>query len=168
MIKNIYVFDFDGTLIDSTLPEEGKKQWAEHHGRAYPHLGWWGRSDSLDPKVFQLKPIPGIQAEYDRARKDPEGLVIMLTSRLEKLRKYVIHHLDDNDFIFDDYLFKRGKLEKSDRIDHLLLQYPEVEKVEIWDDRLKEITLYNAWQPEANVEVKIHFVEDGGFKSYTK
>jgi hypothetical protein len=169
MIKNIYVFDFDGTLMNSPLPEEGKKQWSTHYGRAYPHLGWWGRTDSLDPRVFKIEPLPQIKKEYDRARKDPEGLVIMLTSRMERLRDYIIYHLDEYDFIFDDYLFKRGNLQKSDRIDHLLLQYPEVEKVEIWDDRLKEISLYNAWQPERDLEVKIHFVEeDGRFTSYTK
>ena len=156
MIKNLYVWDFDGTLIDSPLPEEGKPIWEKYHNTKYPHRGWWGREESLDPKVFEVKEIYGIREQYLSCKSDTEGKVIMLTSRLPKLKDLIIYHLHKNNFEFDEYKFKCGGKEKSDQIDELLIKYPTINYVEVWDDRDKEILLYKSWKPIRNIELKIN------------
>ena len=132
--------------------------WSKYHNAKYPHKGWWGRSESLDPKVFEVKEIDGIRESYLYAKSNPEGKVIMLTSRLKELKDLIIYHLDKNNFKFDEYKFKWGGKEKPDQINELLLKYPTVNYVEIWDDRDKEILLYKAWKPVRDIQVKINQV----------
>ena len=36
-------FDFDGTLMNSPTPENGKIIYKEKTGVNYPYEGWWGR-----------------------------------------------------------------------------------------------------------------------------
>ena len=85
-MKRLAVYDFDGTLIDSPEPEVGKKQWEEKMGQPYPHVGWWGRRESLDTDVFDIKPFPNILAKLQANMADPSTTTIILTSRMEKLR----------------------------------------------------------------------------------
>ena len=40
----------DGVLIDSPVPETGKLLYEEIKGEVYPHIGWWGRAESLIPE----------------------------------------------------------------------------------------------------------------------
>lgn len=161
MIKNLYIFDVDGTILNTPLPEEGKAKWSEHYGKPYPHRGWWGRPESLDPEVFKVDAVPGIKASYLLAKSDKEGKVIMLTSRLPELKDLLLYHLEQNNFTFDEYKFKYGRNEKPDVVDQLLNKYPDVNYVEIWDDRDKEILLYKAWTPIRNIQLKINQVFNG-------
>jgi len=40
-IKKLISFDFDDTLVHTTLPAEGKVIWKEKTGEDWPHRGWW-------------------------------------------------------------------------------------------------------------------------------
>ena len=65
----LYVFDFDATLIDTPLPEEGREIWKEKHGFPFPSksadeveqnkkiTGWWGRKESLDMLKSERRPV---------------------------------------------------------------------------------------------------------------
>lgn len=55
-IYTLQIFDFDATLFDTPLPEDGCRQYEEKTGRPWPHQGWWGCPESLmDP----LEILPG-------------------------------------------------------------------------------------------------------------
>jgi phosphoserine phosphatase len=41
-MKRLAVFDFDGTLMNSPMPETGKQEWSEKMGKPFPFRGWWG------------------------------------------------------------------------------------------------------------------------------
>ena len=59
----LVVFDFDATLIKTTLPDVGKGMWSSHHGIEYPHVGWWGRKESLDSDVFDTASEGGSECD---------------------------------------------------------------------------------------------------------
>ena len=160
MIKKIYVFDFDGCLINSPLPEQGKIAWSKYYGKEYPFAGWWGRLESLDNKVFKITPKQSIVREYVARRTEKDAVTIMLTSRLPKFENVIMELLFKFGIKMDEYLFKKGNLNKSDRIDNLIKKYPTAEYIEIWDDNSGEIGLYEEWAKHIdNIEIKINKVE---------
>lgn len=156
MIKNLFIFDCDGTLLNTPSPEEGKLAWSNFYNIKYPHKGWWGRSESLDPKVFKIEPISTIIDSYNYAKNIPKSKTIMLTSREPKLKDLLIEHLHSNNLFFDDYLFKSGNKDKPQRIDQILDNIKTIDYVEVWDDRDKEILLYQSWKPIREITLKIN------------
>ena len=52
--KRLICFDFDDTLFHTPLPEEGKKIWKEKTGQEWPHIGWWGKPESIDNEIFEI------------------------------------------------------------------------------------------------------------------
>ena len=64
MKKNLVIFDFDQTLMDTLGKEEGLKIWKEKTGQDYPHKGWWGRKESLDLDVFDIEPNEDVLTDY--------------------------------------------------------------------------------------------------------
>ena len=47
VIEELHVYDFDGTLVDTPVPERGMAEFEEATGTPWPHRGWWGRAESL-------------------------------------------------------------------------------------------------------------------------
>ena len=162
-IKKLYVFDFDGTLMDTPLPEEGKIQWEEYYKESYPYVGWWSRTESLDSNAYDINPIPEVLNAYNKVKNEQDALVIMLTSRVKKVKPNIIEILRDHNLSFDKYMFKHGNKEKPERIDEILEEYPNIEYIEIWDDRDKEINLFNLWKSnKKNLNIIINQVIQNG------
>lgn len=46
------IFDFDGTLINTSTPENGKVLWEKEFLFEWPFNGWWGRPESLDSRIY--------------------------------------------------------------------------------------------------------------------
>lgn len=81
----------------------------------------------------------------------------MLTSRMSYFEETIKEILDENDLHFDVYLFKSVQKEKTERVNSLLRKYPDTTYIEIWDDRQKEIDLYQKWaitmKPEIHIKI---------------
>ena len=105
MITKIISVDFDGTLCNSVVPEEGKKIWKEKTGEIYPHVGWWGRLESLDQNVFELNLFPNVVNLIKKYNSDPNSLVIILTNRMGKFEPIIKDILDKNNLHVDDIIF---------------------------------------------------------------
>lgn len=145
-ISRIAIFDFDGTLIDTPIKEPGKALYEQKKGTTFG--GWWGRPESLDTEVFDMKPIKSVIEDYKEEREKPNTLVIMLTGRIPKLAKEVKKILDANDIKFDAYFFNDmgDTLKfKITVLDELLEKYPMVESIAMWDDRDEHIPSFKAW-----------------------
>ena len=82
--------------------------WKEKNGEPYPHRGWWGRPESLDTTLFDIKPFPNVLAQLVKEKNTPDTSVIILTSRMEKLRSEVENVLDLNGIVVDDVILKKG------------------------------------------------------------
>lgn len=147
-ITKLSVFDFDGTLVDTPLPEFGKKEYKEKTGKDWPFPGWWGQPLSLDMSVFEIPTVPMVMSAYRREKIAPDTCMVMLTGRMVKLGDLVKKILDAKGLTFDEYHFNRGGSTETAKIktmESLLEKYPKVYELEMWDDRLEHIPIFQAW-----------------------
>lgn len=151
-ITKLSIFDFDGTLIETPLPDVGKILYQEKTGKVWPHEGWWGRRESLDMAIFDMKVIPSVKASYHEEKAKDETLMVMLTGRIKNhkidLTPEVKAILDSHGFEFDEYLLNRGGSTDSAKIksmEKLLEQHKDIDFIELWDDRLEHIPIFEAW-----------------------
>lgn len=163
-MKKLAVYDFDGTLMNTIEKEEGKQIWREKTGEEYPHRGWWGRPESLNTDIFDIQPIPKIHSKFKEDIADPNTYVIILTSRLEKLRPEVENILDMHGIEPDELIMKRGNETKGDVILGYIKKFSELEKIEVYDDfaggmehKIKELTDIKDRLSE-NIEYNIYYV----------
>ena len=149
--KKLSVFDFDGTLVNSPLPEEGKKEYKEKTGEDWPHAGWWGQPLSLDSEIFDVNIIPSVIRAYLKEINDSNTMVVMVTGRINKLSGLVKKILDDNGLKFHEYHFNNGgstESAKKKTFDKILSENPSITEMEVWDDRLEHIPVFQAWGDE--------------------
>ena len=146
--KKLAIFDFDGTLVYTPIPDTGRITYQEKTGNPWPHRGWWGQGDSLDTSIFEMPVNPDVIADYMREKEDSETAVIMMTGRLESLRDKVMAILKEKGLEFDGYYFNRGgstETYKIRTINQLLKKYPNLEMVKFWDDRLSHVAIFEDW-----------------------
>lgn len=142
MITKLEVFDFDGTLINSPQKEIGIELWSKLKGIPYPYQGWWGRTESLDLTVFDIKPFPKILSILNNAIKDENTLVVILTSRREKLRKNVEAVLDINMIKVDKLDMKTYEKSKGERLLVYLEYLDDLKEINVYDDRDSDLESY--------------------------
>jgi hypothetical protein len=133
-MKRLAVFDYDGSLIDTPEKEIGKKIWSEKTGRPFPYQGWWSRKESLDTNVFNIKPFPNVLAQLKKEQATPDTSVIILSSRMEKLRPEVENILDLNNIVVDDVILKYGNEGKGDVILRIADHNQDLKEIVVYDD----------------------------------
>lgn len=147
-ITRICVLDFDGTLINTPIPEKGYVQYKEKTGQDWPHKGWWGRVESLDTAIFDMPVMSSVISEYKKESKNPNTLMVMMTGRLPKLSDAVKKILDSHGLKFDIYEFNNGGStlhSKITSLNKLIEEYSNVKSIALWDDRDEHIPAFNAW-----------------------
>ena len=107
----LLVYDFDGTLANTPTPREGKIMYENKIGQAWPHVGWWGRQESLEPPL-EVGPGPA-WASYVENRTRTDCVRIMMTGRVEKLSRRVTECLRmlegaTETLCFHELVFKKG------------------------------------------------------------
>lgn len=167
-VFKVSVFDFDGTLIDTALPGVGKQIWKDVKGTDYPHVGWWGRAESLDVDIFENKPFDDIVIDYKQAIGEPNTHVSLCTGRLVKLRKEVQAVLDKYEFKFDDVVlngdsrFNKGRGDtlsyKLRYLGSLSKTFPNLKEIEFWDDRDEHMPTFKQWAKDRSIKVVINHV----------
>lgn len=145
------VFDFDGTLVNTPIPDDDNKAiWKEKTGKEWKG-GWFGNPDSLNMDVFEMTTIPSVISDYKKSHSNPDAVTIMLTGRIPSVGKYVKAILDDKGLKFDDYLYNEGGSTDDEKIRHMemILKYnPNIREVEMWDDRTPHIPTFQKWGDE--------------------
>jgi len=148
MITRILFIDFDATLADSPMPDVGKNIWLKKTGQEYPHIGWWGRKESLNNEVFDIKLFDEVKRVLDEGNRDPNTVSVLLTSRVSKLLPEILTVLEANDAKFDHYSLKENNKDKNVRIKEFIKQYPSVSQIDIYDDRDKEFAVFKNLESE--------------------
>jgi FMN phosphatase YigB (HAD superfamily) len=158
--KKLISFDFDETLCHTPLPEEGKIIWKEKTGTDWPYIGWWGKSESIDLDVFDVRVNPWVYEKYLEATSDPDAYVILATGRLAKapkMRENVEKILNKHNLSFDEihlnwggdtYLFKTNLFEQT-------IEKVEADEFIMYDDRTEHLEKFNEWASEHHVDVTI-------------
>lgn len=144
----ISFYDFDGCLMNSPLPDEGKMIWQEKTGQPYPYEGWWGRAESLNSNVFDIKPFPNVLNHLKKDQAKAYVYTVLLTSRMTKLKPQIEQILSENNIMFDELSLKSGGENKTDRILKFLEKFPTVHTINIYDDRDKELVLFEEFNKE--------------------
>jgi HAD domain family 1 in Swiss Army Knife RNA repair proteins len=162
-MKKLAVYDFDGTLMNSPHPEEGKKIWKDKTGEDYPNIGWWSKPESLNTDVFDIKPIPSIHSLLQKDVKDIDTYVIILTNRIFKLRPELENILKLNNIVVDGLITKSGKRTKDDVIKSFLEKYPTIKTIDVYDDMKENIDDYKSIRPNLDNDVKLNIynITDG-------
>lgn len=148
VVTKICIMDFDGTLVLSPLPTEGKALWEKKTGKIWPYNGWWSKPESLDTSVFDIKGVYEVVSAYKKLADDPQTYMVLLTGRLPKLSGLVKEILDSLGLKFDEYLFnnKSDTLHfKLGELGRLITQFPNVEVISMWDDRDEHIPYFEEW-----------------------
>ena len=139
-IFRIAFYDFDGTIIDSPMPDLGKLLWAKKYGNVYPHRGWWSKSESLDMELFDIKPIKEVERRLQKDIKDKNCWVVLLTNRISKLKPEVSKVLNHLNISVDEFqMMDRINFSKSIRIKNVLQDFPQASQIDILDDDDKNI-----------------------------
>lgn len=168
MIKRLVAYDFDGTLFNSPMPEYGKKEWAKFYSKEFPHIGWWSKTESLDTDVFNIDPYGEVLNQLNSDRAEPETYVIILTSRIYKLRPQIEKILQLNSVHVDELNMMHDNLNKGEKVLKYLEKFPDIETIDVYDDRDVEFKAYMSvmnYLPE-NVTLNIFKVTDGAIGLY--
>jgi len=163
-MKRLVAFDFDGTLINSPEKEEGMRVWNEQKGKDNPLKGWWAKPQSLDTNLFDIKPFPNVLAQLRKEQSVPDTAVVILTSRVERLRPQVENVLKLNNIVVDDVLLKEGNEDKGDVLLNIARYNPDLEEIVVYDDfmdkneaKIAEYTKIKDLLPE-NIKYTLYYV----------
>lgn len=153
-------YDFDATLANSPMPDEGKIFWRDKTGAPWPHAGWWGRTDSLhDLFSVQLNPAVVSHCEHDKAAG---AMTILLTNRIPKLAPMIKTILQNNGVSLDDYTFATDT--KPNRVWSYVEQCDALEWVKVYDDDPRNLDSIAVLRPrieEKNAKLMLFLVTDG-------
>jgi len=152
-VTRLEVFDFDGTLIDTPLPENGKPIWEKATGKEWPHKGWWSRLESLDQDIFEMRALPQVTAAYKQAASRLDTMKIMMTGRrggrkYDALMAAVKSILDKKGLTFDGYYYNyKGETSayKISELNKILSENPNIVDVTLYDDRVAHEPTFQEW-----------------------
>ena len=142
MIARLCAFDFDATLMNTPEKETGQRFWSRKMGMPFKYQGWWGRPESLDMDIFDIKPFPKVLSILNKDVKTPDTYSIVLTSRQEKLRPLVQAVLDTNHITVDKLDMQRDQRTKGQKILDYARKFPDLKEINVYDDRDTDITSY--------------------------
>jgi len=150
LITKLFVYDYDGTLINTPLPEDGKPMWEKFHGKEYPHVGWWSKIESMDMDVFEMVTLPEALGFYKISKAMDDAANIMMTGRRETtvLMDRCKEILDSHGFEFDQYRYNYGGETCENKISQLtkvLVANPNIVEVTLYDDRLSHEQTFRDW-----------------------
>ena len=122
---NIYLFDFDNTIVE--LPYKETIQYLD-------------QKESLDPKL-NFKLIKKTKEDYLKAMDDdPDGLFLILSNRIVGVKDSLINLLDTFGYAFEDYyLINNEDRNKGNRVKKILGKYPGCNSIKYWEDKDKHI-----------------------------
>ena len=160
----LHVFDFDGTLFRSPLPPD----WWKTKIRKT----WWIHQDSLGRPCVPDKPdaswwVNSTVAAAKQSIADPDVLAILCTGRsgtVGSFRYRVPELLSQRGLNFDKvYLNPEGSQTanyKKRVLLELLRRYPDIDTVQIWEDRSNHLTEFESFITQRGIRCVTHLVSE--------
>lgn len=168
----IRVFDFDGTLYNSPIPNPelwdknmiGTLMGEVHRGG----LGWFQNPITLSEKYLGNSTFnKDVIAEVFKSMNDPNSITVLLTGRTTEYEHLIRNILDERGLVFDHYGFKPiirgGKIPtfqfKQEFITNLVNDY-KPDAIEFWEDRLRHVKKFNELINILNLKGEVHYVDE--------
>lgn len=139
-VTQLFVFDCDLTLFNTTDPKDGREIYEQATGKKWPHRGWLGQPDSLMPPLC-IHPGPAL-ADYHDHQGRAGSLMVILTARIEHTRTAIEKILEEAQVYPDAIYFKADSFSDSEAspqykariIEKLIVDNKDVTLVKFWDD----------------------------------
>jgi len=159
-IETLYSYDFDGTLVHSPTPTEGMDVWVRETGTEWPHNGWWGKSETLDPSIFYIPRNEWVYKKYIESIKEENSYNILATGRLEKvnnMRNNIDMILKQHDMNFDEiHLNNMGDTYRfKKRLFDNLIEKTKCKHFVMLDDRYDHLTKFYEWAQTKDIKITI-------------
>ncbi|EME30611.1 hypothetical protein Gasu2_32820 [Galdieria sulphuraria] len=156
-VQQLCVFDFDGTLVKTPCPEEGKEKYHQYYFQPWPFRSWWSRPESLLPPVIShpLPPelvISSVVSQFRYLDQELTNLCIVLTGRLSTVRPQVLRITQQLDvgilpwrvfckpeslhWTTDTFTYKQQVLQELAR------RFGDIRRFIIYEDRLSQVNLF--------------------------
>jgi|ERR1044072_3186531 hypothetical protein len=151
VIKRLAIFDFDGTLVDTPVPETAKVKYESITGKEWPYPGFWSKKESLDVDMFDMPVIKSVASDYQQERDRDDTLLVMMTGRIKKLSNLVEGILKSYGMTFDEYKYKHGAFGnetiqfKVGTLNKYVTNLPHLESIAMWEDRIEHATQFSLW-----------------------
>lgn len=171
MIKTLYCYDFDGTLVHSPTPHEGKQTWKRETGLDWPYNGWWGKSESLDSSVFYVPKNEWVYQRYLESISEEDSYNIMATGRLQKvpgMRDNVEKILNQHNLSFDEvHLNNIGDTFRFKiKLFEDLMKKTKCEHFVMYDDRHEHLVKFNHWAKNHKKAITVVDIVNKQTKTY--
>lgn len=132
---NIYIFDFDGTLMRT--PEVTPDWWQDTRP-----FSWASDPISLSPPVVPENPsnkywISWVAKEAKKALQDPNSKVFLVTARVSPMKKRILQILKSKGLNFDGTFFNSGENAASYKktvFQDIQSKIPDPKEVHIFED----------------------------------
>ncbi len=134
MIKRLCFYDFDGTVSDSMMPEQGKHIWKQKTGQDWQYKGWWSKIESLDKNVFENKLFPNIIKLIKSDCNNSETYVVILTNRMLHFENRIKEILIENGINVDEINTKRDYHNKGQRLLSYIEKFPDLKQINCYED----------------------------------
>lgn len=187
-VKNLHIFDMDGTLMLSPEPKWGS-EWYRYHTRSHTaprgrnwnqdHEGWWSNPKSLegpDHAPFPLRGIVPTLKAYHAAKAGPDSKVIVMTGRVNRpemqdavsraLRKIGVEgHKHGKDLFLKPPITGDPDTDKTDAwkrqmIRRFAAEHPNLRHVSMWDDRRDHLASFQRQLQHLGINHKLMHVRD--------
>ena len=139
---NIYLFDFDNTIVK--LPYQETIEYLD-------------QNESLDPEL-NFKLIERTKQDYLKALDyDPDGLFLILSNRVVNVKDSLNKLLNKLGYNFEDYyLIDNGDRNKGNRVRKILDKYKNCKSIKFWEDKDKHIDSVNETMKDyPNIKLEI-------------
>jgi len=122
---NIYLFDFDNTIVNLPYKET---------------IEYLDQEESLNPNL-DFTAIVNTKKDYTQySNYDPDGLFILLSNRINAVKKPLKSLLSKFGYDFEDYyLINSDDRNKGNRVKKILKRYPRCKSIKYWEDKDKHI-----------------------------
>jgi hypothetical protein len=156
----LYVFDFDGTLINTGNGDENQKAiYKKKTGKDWAWSSWWDIKESLNTSIFTHTPILDVIDVYNSVVNTPNAFVVMLTGRKNHLKDCVEAVLNENGITyFDRYMYNYGGntlVNKKEQIFKLINEYPSIQNIIMYDDRVGHVSKFKSFGDDL---IKLGFI----------
>lgn len=143
MIKKLDIYDFDETFVRAPSFTNKKAVEKAHPEHQFNHAyEFYDHHKSLCEDLHHIQLIEPVYEFWLQASADLNTITALVTHRVSHLEEEVKKVLENRGVTMDRYFFYGRTTPKFKAIEEILIDFPNIEKVRIFDDSYEQISIY--------------------------